>query len=233
MKRFIKLLFVLTLLFWSGAMSARTFVLCTGVSDYADPQINDLTRPGKDAVLFGKLMKTQTQDVTVLTSKHATAENIISSLRYICSVAKAEDRIIFFFSGHGGPDMIVAHDATIAYSTLDSVLKTAKSKTVMCFIDACFAGTAASNVRSNYVFFVSSRPDEVSQEEPHWVGAGFLSQALMKGMRGKADYNGDRKVTVIELFRYIYKDVTTRSSEEQHPQLIASKSMYDTVVVQW
>ena len=203
MKRFIKLLFVLTLLFWSGAMSARTFVLCAGVSDYADPQINDLTRPGKDAVLFGKLMKTQTQDVTVLTSKHATAENIISSLRYICSVAKAEDRII------------------------------AKSKTVMCFIDACFAGTAASNVRSNYVFFVSSRPDEVSQEEPHWVGAGFLSQALMKGMRGKADYNGDRKVTVIELFRYIYKDVTTRSSEEQHPQLIASKSMYDTVVVQW
>lgn len=220
-----------------AGVSARTFVLVTGVSNYAGED-SDLRQTTKDAKRFAELMKTQTNDVTILTSSNVTYDNVMEKLRAICERAQSDDRVIFFYSGHGAPGGLCAYDGMIPYGDLTGVLGTSAAGEKICFIDACFAGTVNNNgnwdgnVPEGQAFFVSCRPDEVSAEQSY-VGAGYFTQALLKGLRGKADRDNNRQITVEELFRYLYGDVLRRSSQRQHPQLIAPKSMYDTVVAKW
>ncbi len=205
----------------SAPVSARTFVLSIGIADY-DGDEHDLQRSGQDAIKFSDVMKTQTKDVVTLTSRNATRENVIVALAAVCSKAK-EGEMMQLFSA-------------------------SKAKEIVCFFDACFSGTIAQDVRSSdkdIVFFLSSRPDEMSQEDSGWIGAGYLTQALLKGIRGMADTDHNKEVTVMELFKYIYKDVTARVEKRnsnapddrykvrQHPQLVAAKRSYNMVLTKW
>lgn len=240
MKRIIfSLFFVLVTI---SIMQARTFVLITGVSNYGNEDVN-LSQTTKDAKNFNALMQTQTKDITLLTSKNVTHDNVLEKLRAICNRAQADDRVIFYYSGHGMPGALYAYDRPISYDELTALLSKSAAKQKIAFIDACHAGSAADAAprnewtksvkeRNDMAFFVSCRADEVSWENS-FLGAGYFTQALLKGMRGKADKNNDRNVTVIELFKYIYGDVTRRSGQEQHPQLIAPKNMYDQQVIKW
>ena len=82
---------------------------------------------------------------------------------------------------------------------------------------------------------MSSRADEYSIEHP-WVGHGFFTQALLMGLRGKADANKDKRITVRELFNYVYNNVqhtTANMKASQHPQLIGVKEIAEAVVVDW
>lgn len=224
------------------SIQARIFVLATGVSNYGNETVN-LSQTTKDAKRFKEVMETQTKDITLLTSSNVTRDNLLQKLRAICNRAQKGDRVIFFYSGHGMPGAICGYDAAISYDDIINVLSSSKATEKICFIDACHAGTMAKNatdsswqkeVKANagQAFFVSCRADEYSVESPI-LGAGYFTQALLKGLRGKADKNGDKEITVIELFKYIYGDVLKRSKQNQHPQLIAPETMYDVVVSKW
>lgn len=243
MKRII--LFFLLIVPLVTGIDARTFVLITGVSNYGSENIN-LHQTTKDAKRFKAVMETQTKDITLLTSRYANKANILEKLSAICNRAQKGDRIIFFFSGHGMPGAICTYDYTITYEELVDKLAESSAGEKICFIDACHAGTMADAVPAqrryswvkavtenrNQAFFVSCRADEYSMESA-FVGQGYFTQALLKGIRGKSDEDSNRKVTVIELFKYIYNDVTYRTKGKQHPQLIAPKTMYDSVVAVW
>ena len=223
-------------------VQARIFVLATGVSNYGDEDIN-LSQTTKDAKRFKAVMVTQTKDITLLTSSNVTRANLLEKLRAICNRAQKDDRVIFFFSGHGMPGAICGYDASITYDEIINVLSSSEAGEKICFIDACHAGSVAKktseydwvkSIKSarNQAFFVSCRADEYSVEST-FLGAGYFTQALLKGLRGKSDKDNDRNITIIELFRYIYGDVLKRSNQEQHPQLIAPESMYDVIVSKW
>lgn len=235
------------MVFVTLSMSARTFVVVTGVSNYGDVNIN-LSQTTKDANAFKKVMESQTKDITILTSSYAYKANILEKLRAICNRAQKGDRVVFYFSGHGMPGGICTYDKTIQYSELVELLATSSASEKICYIDACHAGTASEAQRDlnqdketlqkalkgykDQIFFVGCRGDEFSAESA-WVGAGFFTQALIKGLRGKSDANSDKQITVIELFKYVYNDVTTRSKSKQHPQLIASKDRHNSVIAVW
>lgn len=247
MKKFITSLFAIALVCMLA--QARTFVLVTGVSNYGNEEIN-LSQTTKDAKAFKRVMETQTKDITLLTSSNATRANILSKLKAICNRAQASDRIVFYFSGHGMPGAICTYDQALTYDDLVNTLATSSAKEKICFIDACHAGSAAQAQKNaaqqadkgqlakaikgkkDQAFFVGCRGDEYSYEHP-WVGAGFFTQAAVKGLRGKSDANADKQITVKELFKYIYNDVTQRSKQQQHPQLIAPAEMLNVVVARW
>lgn len=225
-------------------IQARTFVICVGVSVYQN-SANNLSQTTKDAKQFKAVMENHTKDITILTSKYANKNNVLEKLRALCNRAGKEDKIIFFFSGHGYPGGIVAHDAHITYQDLNNMLSQSSASAKICFVDACHAGSVEDvkdNTRQykapttgNIIYMMSSRANEYSIEHP-WVGHGFFTQALLKGLRGKADANKDKKITVKELFNYVYNDVqhTTANMEaSQHPQLIGVKAVADAVVVDW
>ena len=121
------------------------------------------------------------------------------------------------------------------------ILSKAKTREVFCFIDACLSGSVSSteydwaDAHKGVTFMMSSRADEFSIEN-NWIGHGFYTQALLKGLRGKADKNDDRQITLMELFRYVYNDVTARThnyKQTQHPVLIGPSSSHDTVITRW
>lgn len=239
MKRFILPLLLCLLVSFSA--DARIFALVCGVSNYGRESAN-LSQTTKDAKNFKRLMLTQTKDITLLTSSNVTRANLLEKLQAICNRAQSDDRIVFFFSGHGMQGAIYCYDGPLRYSEITSRLAKSEAKQKIVYIDACFAGTAANSATDSngeqtvatpgQAFFVSCRPDETSIEAPH-VGAGFFTQALLKGLQGKADKNHDRKITVMELFKYLHGDVIRRSKNCQHPQLIAPKEMYSVVLTDW
>lgn len=234
------LLTLLTALVLAFGAQARTFVLIAGVSNYGDTQ-NNLSQTTKDAKRFKQVMQTQTRDITMLTSSYATAENIKEKLRAIANRAGAGDDIVFFFSGHGMPNALYTYSGALPYTDLISILESSQARHKICYIDVCHAGSLANtdtgsgtppSRQPGMAFFVSSRPEEYSLEN-NVIGAGFFTQALVKGLRGSADKDHNRQVTVKELFNYLYKDVVRRSGNAQHPQLIAPRSMYEVVVANW
>ena len=237
MRRILFILFFLAML--APMAGARTFVLVCGVSNYGDSILN-LGQTTKDAKAFAKVMKTQTPDVTLLTSSYANRENVLSKLRAICNRAQADDRVVFYFSGHGCDNYMVASDALISYAELFALLDRSEAKEKMVFIDACRAGTIANQFKSGgkpkakpgYAVFVSCRGSEVSIEST-LAGQGFFTKGLLKGLRGRGDYDSNQQVTVKELFKYLFADVVKRSGDAQHPQLIAPVEMMDKVVSTW
>lgn len=225
-------------------INASTFVLSIGVSRYQNSD-NNLSQTTKDAKQFKTVMDNHAKYITILTSKYANKDNILEKLRVLCNRAQNGDKIIFFFSGHGYPGGIVAHDKRITYQEINDILSKSAASAKICFVDACHAGSVndvqdnscsyKAPTTGNIIYMMSSRADEYSTEHP-WVGHGFFTQALLKGLRGKADANKDKKITVKELFNYVYNDVqhtTANMDASQHPQLIGVKTLADMVVVDW
>src|SRR5262249_29144313 len=69
--------------------------------------------------------------------------------------------------------------------------------------------------------FTSSDVNEVSSESELWGGGhGVFTWALLEGLRGKADLNGDRLITAGELFGYVRDRVRTATGFRQNPRAL-------------
>lgn len=243
MKRIIVLV-IITLLIGSAASAQITYVLSMGVSKYADSN-NNLTQTTKDAKTFRDIMSNHTDKITLLTSSYANRENILKKLNSISKITKENDKIILFYSGHGYPGGIYPYDEPITYQEINDILTASKAKEKICIFNACHTGSV-SDVKGdspvykapssgNIIYIMSSRADEYSYEHPI-AGHCIFTTSLFKGIRGKADANKDKKITVSELFNYAYNDVkhtTSKLELSQHPQLIGVKAMAEAVVVDW
>lgn len=226
------------------AANARTFALCTAISSYERQDLNPLTQSTKDAKSLAAILKSQSKDVSLITGKNANEANVKAALKKIAATAGANDEVIFFFSGHGGPGAFCLFDKNMTYYDLLSILSKSKCRNILVIIDACNSGSLAGAVTQlkkenkwggNIASIVSSRASENSIENP-LVGAGFLAQGIMKGLRGKADADGNKQLTIRELFRYTFNDVSTRAAKvdkAQRPQLIAPAAMQDNVIWKW
>lgn len=247
-------------------MAQKTYVLLTAVSNYsnsANPDSNDLRGSTNDAKELKKVFdKQKNTTVALLTGKNANKENIVQKIAAILELAKPEDKIIFFFSGHGARDkenkevaaIVIKNgesDDILTYDELYALFSLAKTKNVVVMIDACYSGCAkfayermkdASGGKP--LFITSSRGDEKSQDGislkndyETFLGNGFFTKALLKALRGKADANHDKQLTVEEVFKYVYNDVQRHmqplTGEEQHPMLIGPGSLRKLVLTKW
>ena len=127
------------------------------------------------------------------------------------------------------------------YNNLEKI--PAKSITIV--LDACFSGNSAagmlvknispgmlksaSTVRklNNGVIFSSTGQDQVSHWSPEKQHSLF-TYFFMKGLRGKADQDGNRKITVAELKQYLSDKVPYRArrltGREQTPVVVGDES---------
>lgn len=238
-------LIVLAIVLCAAAPAARaqvTYALLAGISNYDNYLYPNLSYTTNDVKTMAKLLKRQTDKTTVITSKYATREAIEQRLGNICDKATEMDRIVFFFAGHGFNNGIVTYDKPMFYDDLVAILARSRANEIIVYLDVCHAGSMQNSTKAfdwnrgtkhpGMVFFLSSRPDEISIESSY-VGNGYFSQALIKGLRGQADADNNHKVTVIELFKFAYNDVVTRSRGKQHPQLLTTESHYDSVLMWW
>lgn len=111
-----------------------------------------------------------------------------------------------------------------------------KSKQLILLLDACHSAGVSKGVRdltnnlSNLylrllyegkgrAIITSSDVDEVSNESEEWGnGHGVFTYYLLDGLKGSADENRDRLVTLGELFRYVRDKVQHDTKRQQTPQ---------------
>lgn len=234
----------------AALFAGETYALITGVSSYADPR-NNTHQTTLDAQNFRNIMRNETKNITLLTSKNATVDATIEKLKKFAAGTKEDDRIVFFYSGHGDGGQggskpgIYMHDGkTLPYETIVKILRASKAKEKVIVINACYSGTLGDVIKSmgennDIIAMTSSRPDEVTYEDS-LLGGCFFTRSLEKALMGKADVNADKKVSVMEAFRYVHKDVVDRTTKSanaqpQHPCLAAPSWVKDRdmILMDW
>ncbi len=77
---------------------------------------------------------------------------------------------------------------------------------------------------------VSIEGDEFKLDDPH-SGHGVFTYALIKGMRGAANFDNDSVVTLNELFQYVSRKVPRLTQGRQHPYMKVSGTDMPLVLV--
>ena len=131
------------------------YALIIGVSDYDDPNINDLDKPIVDAQeLYRALLANYTfESKNCELLKNPTREEIMDALDKFSGIIKPNDNFLIFYAGHGHWD----DESKIGYwlpsdakehsksrwfrnGTLRDYLKEVNSKHTLLITDACFGG---------------------------------------------------------------------------------------------
>ena len=182
----------------------------------------------------------------LLMDARATAANIGDGLSWLEDNVGENDMALVFLAGHGVTDakqrfyfLPVDGDpnrlrgTAIAQITLQDSLSSLAGKVLM-FIDACHAGqgiqwkegraaadiTAVVNTLSSaengIVMFASSTGRELSIEDHRWENGAF-TEALLEGLAGKADFTGDKAISVTEMSLWLSERVKQLTGNAQHP----------------
>lgn len=241
-----KLLVCIVLICLGGFAYAyeNTYAIIVGVADYKNytPANGDLSYTVKDAISFYNFLKSKkggnvpASNIILLTDAQASKANIIAKGKAIFAKAKKDDRVIFYFSGHGSRGCFVPYDSDpLWFSEVKSIFRCAKCDTKLLFADACFSGSmrkgltensewkknmeksvkATSNM--NIAVMMSCQGDEYSIEASD-LGNGLFTYYLMKGLGGSANRDGNKFVTIQELFHYVYHNVQDGASARNHKQ---------------
>lgn len=146
-----------------------------------------------------------------------------------------------FLLAYNAPKSCYQAGGTIGLGYLQNYLSTLidrnKAKVIM-ISDACKSGKLTGGVDgatnttmalqqqwSNVIKILSSQAGELSQEGKKWGnGAGVFSFYLLNGMKGMADMNRDKKVTLMELFIYLSENVARETGNTQNPAIVGNQS---------
>lgn len=229
-------------------IAGRLFVLAVGVSEYENPSFN-LRFADRDATAVAERLLLQKGrafgdvQVKVYTNKKATRTNLKEGLAWLQESCTESDVAVVLFSGHGITRekglYYVTHEANLDgvqftclnWETIAESLKVTRARQILFLADACYAGAfgesdlapqqeLADSLRrtAGVMVFTSSRGDEVSLENPEW-GHGAFCAAILDGLDGKADANGDGAITIAELQSSVTLQVAELTNDRQHPDL--------------
>lgn len=148
---------------------------------------------------------------------------------------KARQEVIVYYSGHADDRGLILRGGSLSWKELRAAVQNLPADVRLSVIDACGSGAIIrskggvkrqafltdkdENLRGT-AFLTSSSESEVSQESDQ-LRASFFTHALTSGLRGAADYNGDRKVTLGEAYQYAFAQTLqateAASAGSQHP----------------
>jgi hypothetical protein len=181
------------------------------------------------------------KQVKVLVDEDATRANILQTLRQVLLKADDNDVIMFYFSGHGLDGSFLPQDYDginnrLLHSEVKQIFEQSRAKHKVVVADACFSGSmlamkqpfsmqqiqsfyrAFDDTKGGTALFMSSKSQEYSLED-QGLRSGIFSHYLIRGLKGEADVDGNRIVTMREVFDYVYKNVRSYTSNAQTPTI--------------
>lgn len=144
-----------------------------------------------------------------------------AALRKLASTARdgADDTLVFvYYSGHADDKFLHLRGQPISHKELQDTLRAMPATIKLGVIDACKSGAVthkgggqaeefvvdvAAPRLSGMVLLSSSGADELSQESRALTGSVFTHH-LVSGLRGAADEDDDKQVTIGEAYHYAY-----------------------------
>jgi len=202
----------------------------------------DLRFAGADAKAFAKAAHTQLgpqhrkSDILLLTNdpknSAPTTANIRRYLSDIRNRAMPEDTVIVFIAGHGVNDRADylflptdakfegrgwAGDRILPWVELERIIHSTRGRRYL-FVDTCHSANAYHAKLGNAAFyadivtFASAGVDEQALELPQ-LQHGLFTYAVLDGLGGHADRNGDELIRVSELGQYLTERTKTLINE--------------------
>jgi hypothetical protein len=178
--------------------------------------------------------------IRILIDESAIAENIYKGLDDIIAMAGKEDVVLVYLAGHGLQGFYVPTDSDgyrnrVEYEDIKQRLSLCQARQKLVIADACYSGSllAAKTPMFESVdlfykkllasgggtaFLLSSKSEEFSLES-QGLRQGIFSHYLVEGLKGEADTNKDKLVTLDELYTYVYGHVREYSGNLQTPVL--------------
>ena len=225
----------------------NTYAVIIGVADYEEFSRNDgdLLYTVNDAKKFCEFLKSRQggmvpeENIVLLLNEQATKSNIIKQSKQLFARANANDRVIFYYSGHGWKECFMPYDVTkrgrnlLYFDEVKDIFRCARCNTKLLFADACFAGTMKESIirkstkRSNrknkdkdninIAVMMSCKADETSLELGS-LKQGVFTYYLMEGLGGEANKDGNNYITIQELFYYMYQKVQDKAAKKDSKQ---------------
>jgi len=152
-------------------------------------------------------------------------------------VSGREGVLFVYYSGHADPEALHLGASTLPLLELEQLVRGSAATFRLLVLDACRSG-ALTRVKGGRpippfdlraservpgegaVFLTSSSASEDSQESDELRGS-FFTHALLSGLLGAADEDGDGRVTLEEVYRHAYEATLRNTSRTwagtQHP----------------
>lgn len=239
--KYILLLVVLSFSYLQSKSQKQIYAVIVGVSNYENDYLNlDLNYCDDDARSFYNLLiysGVEEKNIALLVDYKAKKQNIIKKLDQVFSLADSDDEVIFFFSGHGGKGSFIPYnyngsDSTILeHKEIKASFKSCKANKKLCFADACFSGSIKrpqkksisedksvnfDEKNAGIAVMMSSRDNQTSREMPS-LKSGAFTYYLVKGLKGSADTNRDKIITISEIYYYTKDEVKKETYNAQVP----------------
>jgi len=220
---------------WSVAEPARAerYVIAVGVNA-GNAAERPLRYAERDATRFAQLLKKRADvagdNVTVLLGKKA--QGVLGALAQLTQRLTAkpdpEATVFVYYSGHADTRDLHVAGARIPIDDVKAQIALVPARVKVAVIDACRGTTDeqrkgfgrtkgfAVNLRapaglSGVVTLRSSSEGEDSQESEKLRG-GVFTHYLLTALRGAADRDRDRRVTLSEAYTYAYRQTVRRSA---------------------
>jgi hypothetical protein len=178
------------------------------------------------------------QNLVLLRGEDAdTVRRTLIAVNERVRAAGGQTVLLVFYSGHADAEALHLGSSRLELSELEQLVRGSAARFRLLILDACRSG-ALTRVKGGTpvppfdvqvservpgegaVFLTSSSASEDSQESDELKGS-FFTAALVSGLLGAADADGDGKVTLREAYAYAYMATLRASSKSwagtQHP----------------
>ncbi len=184
--------------------------------------------------------------IRVLVDEDATKAKITATMQEIFGQAGPNDLVMLYFSGHGlkGSFLPIDFDGynnKLFHDEINALLSESPAKYKLCIADACHSGSlfamksgTVENALASYyktlaqadagtALIMSSKSSETSLESSG-LRQGVFSHFLIRGLKGEADQDDNKVVSVQELYNFINDNVREYTGMRQSPVI---KGDYD------
>lgn len=181
-------------------------------------------------------------NIKIIIDEAVTRKSLLQELHNISAKADADDVVLIYLSGHGldgayVPSDFDGHKNQVSYSDILETLDNSAAKHKLFITDACHSGSMVASARTPYnvalenfysaysavdggtAIMMSSKKEEVSLEYGG-LRQGVFSHFLIKGLKGPADTNNDKLITISELYNYVSINVKSYTANAQNPSII-------------
>lgn len=195
-------------------------------------------------LLKGQKNKGLYDEIQIKLLEESRKDEILEGLKWINKQTTQEDVAIVAISGHGyndekGDYYFIPRDidpnniqsTAVPYQNIKETMSTLLGKALF-FIDTCYAGNVMgkhrgvadinrvandlSSSENGVIVFTASTGTQKSLENPRWKNGAF-TEALLEGLKGRADYIKDRKISTKELDLYLSERVMELTNGRQTP----------------
>ncbi len=215
---------------------ARRFALMIGANNGGDDR-TELRYAGTDARSLSKVLKeiggvsnSDRKSLLDPTPQELRAGFLRVAQAIRDSVKPGEKvQFVFYYSGHSDEQGLLLAGELVKYSELRKLIQDVPADVRIGILDSCASGAftrlkggtkrssflaQASPSVKGHAYLTSSSADEAAQESDR-IGGSFFTHYLVTGLRGAADLNRDRLITLNEAYRFAFDETLARTQSTQ------------------